>query len=90
MIIVYYRNRETGAIERAHTWKEVPDINLASAIEEYNQKGGQVFAEDFPDDSLTVFLLERRKEMDKQRKDAIRDAMSALEEAMDCVRYLED
>ena len=90
MIIVYYRNRETGAIERAHAWKAVPYINLASAIEEYNQRGGlEAFAEEFPGDSLTVFLWERRNEQDKQIADAVRDAMSALEEAMDCVRYLE-
>ena len=93
MIIIYYQSRENGKFTNVHEdHANAGKEKLAEAIARYNNAGHTTAAGmvEVADNSLEAYLFEtrnRRADIDRQ---AIRDAIDAIETALDNVRYLED
>lgn len=91
MIIIYYRHRETGEITNAHASLDCQMEIIEAATAKYN---GQEFktaayVAEVADDSLEAYLFRTRHLRANLDRQAIQDAIDALETAMDNVRYLE-
>lgn len=92
MIIVYYRDRETGKITNAHDALGHQTMEaIQAAMEKYNGQGFKTAAHvaEVADDSLEAYLFSTRHLRANLDRQAIQDAIDALEAAMDNVRYLE-
>lgn len=92
MIIVYYKKRDTGEFTNVHdNHGHATMETLAQAIEKYNEGGHQTTAGvvEVADDSLEAYLFKTRHMRANLDREAIRDAIDALETALDNVRYLE-
>lgn len=96
MIIIYYRD-ESGAIVSHHGPAEGQTLEkLQELVLEYNKKSEErktrnrtAFVEEVADDSLTAYLFKKAAERRKLDKEAVQDAISSIEAALDSVRDLE-
>lgn len=93
MIIIYYQSRENGEFTNVHedhagAGKE----KLAEAIARYNEADYPTTAGmvEVADNSLEAYLFKTRAHRADLDRQAIRDAIDAIETALDNVRYLED
>lgn len=92
MIIIYYRDRETGEITNAHDSLDHMTMEaVEAAMEKYNGQGFKTaaYVAEVADDSLEAYLFKTRRLRANLDRQAIQDAIDALETAMDNVRYLE-
>lgn len=94
MIIIYHRNKKTGRIENAgKPTKSLPQTmdGIAPLIAEYNSKDYKnvAVAVEVADDGLEAYLLERMNKRANLDKQAVRDTIAAIQDALDCARYLE-
>lgn len=94
MIIIYYRDVDAdGKITRAHTPPE--DWTLEETqerINQYNSEHGHrstVHALQVEDGSIEAYLYQRANERAKWDREALQEAISAIEDALDTVRGLE-
>ena len=95
MIIVYHKNKETGKIVNAgKPSKTLPQTmdGIAPLIAEYNSKdhGTVAVAVEVADDGLEAYLLNRMNKRANMDKQAVKDTIAAIQDALDCARYLED
>lgn len=93
MLIVYYKTPK-GKITNAH--KLPSHINAADApkiVEEYNNKPEnekqKAYIADLQEGSLERYLYERSERKIQYSKEAIEDAIDALDRARDCINCLE-
>ena len=92
MIIIYYRDKTTGEIDRAHLSKEGQTMaDLAPLITKYNSDYPRsvVAAVEVADDSLEAYLFNKTKERKKWDQEIVQDAIEALQDALDYVRSLD-
>ena len=96
MIIVYYRDKKTGAITRHHngplacTAEET--VALAKEFNEKNKDKDDVpiaYVHEPDPGSLTEHLLNYLERKHKYTEETIRAALDALEEARDAINSLE-
>lgn len=93
MIIIYYKNRETGQYENVHLPRPGQTMtDLALVIERYNdmQYRTTCGAVEVADDGLEAYLFSTRNLRANVDKAALRDAIESLESALADVRFLED
>lgn len=91
MIIIYYRDRDTGKILDVHGPKGHTMEDLAVLIEHYNAEGRRIAtAVEVADDSLEAYLFVHRNQRMNADREAIQDAIEALQNALSFVRDLED
>ena len=92
MIIVYYRDSE-GKIVRHHTAPDDWTLELAQErIDQFNSEQSNkatAYALQAEDGSIEAYLYQKAQERAKWNKDALRNAISAIEDALDEVRGLE-
>lgn len=92
MIIVYYKNKETGEYTQVHTVRQEATLaGLAQAIANFNEEhpGTTCGAVEVADDSLEAYLFGTRNLRAKMDREAVQDAIDALHNALDYVRALE-
>ena len=92
MIIIYYKDKKTGQIGNAHRAKDgQTTADLAPLIAEYNSEDhmAEAAAVEVADDSLEAYLFNRMNERKKWDQEAVRDAIEAIQDALDYVRNLE-
>lgn len=95
MLLVYYRDKD-GAIVRHHPAPEgmAPD-QLQENIRAYNfeearkKDGKTAHFEDVEDGTLLAYMVKKAAERRKLDKEAVQDAISSIEDALDTVRELE-
>ena len=92
MIIIYYKDKETGQITYANRAKDGQTMtDLAPLIAEYNSKGKLAAAAvKVANDSLEAFLFNKMNERKKYDQEVLRDAIEAIQDALDYMRTLED
>ena len=93
MIIIYYRDAD-GKIVRHHTPPE--DWTMETVQERINQYNMEptnkatVYALQVEDESIEAYLYHKAQERAKWDKEALREAIGAIEDALDAVRGLEE
>lgn len=95
MLLVYYRDKD-GAIVRHHPVHEgvTPD-QLRENIRAYNfeearkKDGKTANFEEVEDGTLLAYMVKKAAERRKLDKEAVEDAISSIEDALDTVRELE-
>lgn len=93
MIIIYYQNRQTGKYTRVYENKPGKTMaDLQPLIEDYNKFGNTdtVGAVEVADDSLEAFLFGTRNQRARIDREALQDAISSVEDALNQLRFLED
>ena len=95
MIIIYHKNKKTGRIEHAgKPTKTLPQTmdGLAPMIAKYNSEdhSNVAVAVEVADDGLEAYLLDRMNKRANLDKQAVKDTIAAIEDALSCARYLED
>ena len=93
MIIIYYRDRQTGKYTRVHENRQGHTMaDLEPLIENYNKCGNTdtVGAVEVADDSLEAFLFGTRNQRARIDQEAVQDLISSLEDALYHARFLED
>lgn len=92
MIIVYYKNKTTGEFTRVHTMRDGASMDtLAPLIEKYNTEDytETCGAVEVADDSLEAYLFKTRNQRANWDREAVQDAIDALDSARDYLRALE-
>lgn len=95
MIIIYYKNKETGKIVGAQLPRPVdmtmdalaPLIAQHNAIDKYATVAAAV---EVADDSLEAYLFNGMIERRKYDKEAVQDVIDAIRTALDFAQSLED
>lgn len=93
MIIIFYKSRDTGEYRRLHENRQGHTMaDLAPLIEEYNAKNytDTCGAVEVADDSLEAYLFKTRNQRANWDREAVQDAIDALNNARDYLRALED
>jgi hypothetical protein len=93
VIIIYYRDKQTGKIKRVHENKPGHTMaDLEPLISDYNRNGNTdtAGAVEVADDSLEAFLFGTRSQRARIDHEAVQDLISALEDALYNARFLED
>lgn len=94
MIIIYYKSKQTGEYTRVHGAHRDDTLEkLAPLVADYNARNDTretVGTVEVADDSLEAYLMATRDRRANIDKDAIHDAIEALEDALYHVRRLED
>lgn len=92
MIIVYYTD-QNGKIVRHHATPDDWTLETAQErIDQFNSEQGHkttAHALQAEDGSIEAYLFQKAQERAKWDKDAMRNAISAIEDALDEVRGLE-
>lgn len=95
MLLVYYRDKD-GAIVRHHpapegmTLEQLQENIRAYNFEEARKKDGRtVHFEEVEDGTLLAYMVHKAAERKKLDKEAVQDAISSIEDALDAVRSLE-
>lgn len=95
MLLVYYRDKD-GAIVRHHPAPEGMTLEqLQENIRSYNfsdarKKDGKIaHSEEVEDGTLLAYMVQKAAERRKLDKEAVEDAISSIEDALDAVRGLE-
>lgn len=93
MILVYYR-RKDGTIKNCHQYPAEKGLSLAQeAARSYNvEQAGEdtAYIVECEDSSLEAYLFRKTVEKKNYDREAVQDLISALEEALDTARYLEE
>ncbi len=93
MIIIYYRDKD-GKIMNSHgnTAEKTLD-ELKEMAEIFNRDSGRTkrtaYIAEVEDDSITAYLFQKAAERKKWDSEALQDAISSIEDALDAVRGLE-
>ena len=90
MKLIYYRNKD-GKIVRHHLPpKGMTPEQLATAMEEFNNKGEEkVFCQEIADGSLEMHLYEMAQYRRCFPQEVIRAVLDAIDEARDAINCLE-
>lgn len=92
MIIIYYRDAD-GKIVRHHAApKDWTMETVRERIDQYNKEQGNkatVYALQTEDDSIEAYLYHKAQERAKWDKEALREAIGAIKDALNAVRGLE-
>ena len=95
MLLVYYRDKE-GDIVRHHgisdkmTREQLQENIRAYNFEEARKKDGKTaYFEEVEDGTLLAYMVQKAAERRKLDKEAVQDAISSIEDALDTVRELE-
>lgn len=95
MLLVYYRDKD-GAIVRHHpapegmTPEQLQENVRAYNFEEGRKKDGKTaHFEEVEDGTLLAYMVKKAAERRKLDKEAVQDAISSIEDALDTVRELE-
>lgn len=93
MIIIYYKSKTTGAYTRVH--ENRPGCTMAQLeplIENFNAESHKEIcgAVEVADDSLEAFLFGTRNQRARIDREALQDAISSVEDALNNLRFLED
>ena len=90
MIVIYYRDNNTGKITGYHGSKaewSVPEIERR--IDDFNKTGNSTAGYAvFPDSGIEAFLFNAANENKGCAREAVEDALRALDEARDCMEAL--
>lgn len=93
MVLVYYR-RKDGTIRHYHQYPADKGLDAAQdAAKQYNILHGvedTAYVVEYEDNSIEAYLYRKAVEKKIHDKETVRDLISALEEALDTARYLED
>ena len=91
MIIVYYRWPDEK-IRHAHEVKNLTFDEAQKRVVEYNNTTTQdtAYAIEVAENSLEAYLMDRRNNVLKWKREDIQDAIESLECALDSVRSLMD
>lgn len=95
MLLVYYRDKD-GAIVRHHPAPEgVKMEQFQENVKAYNfeearkENGKTAYLEVVEDGTLLAYMVKKAAERRKLDKEAVQDAISSIEDALDTVRGLE-
>ena len=92
--IIYYRSAE-GRIVAHHKAPDMTPEDLKTAVDTYNgeyskyRRGGTAHIAEVADDGLEAYLCEKAEERFHLKKQCIRDALDALEQAEEEIRSLD-
>lgn len=92
MIICYYKSKETGEYVDTHDGRGKTMEELAPLIENYNRNPKNhrtCGAVEVADDGLEAYLFKTRNERAKIDREAVKEAIDHLYDALAAVRYLE-
>lgn len=93
MILVYYR-RKDGTIRYEHKYPDDKGIDAAkeAAIRYNAEKAGEdtAYVVEYEDTGIEAYLYRKTVEKKHHDKEIVQDLISALSEAMDAARCLED
>lgn len=94
MLIVYFRNKETGEITRYTKFpREVPREEIETKVEEYNTHETyslKAVVHEIEDGSLEHYLLGLCERKQAYEREAISDALDALQEAIGAIESLKE
>lgn len=94
MIIIYYKDKD-GKITHHHaSQKDITLEELGNRVRDFNREradkdGKTAHIFDAEDDGLTAYLFQKAAERKKWDAEALQDAISSIEDALDSVRGLQ-
>ena len=92
MTLIVYRDSEGTIVNHHPAPMQITGEDLAVAIEEYNERkqhGRTACIVEVAEGSFEAYLLERLDKKYRMAKEAIDEALDAIEEARNCINSLE-
>lgn len=93
MTLIYYRKKDTGEITQHHAVPDdwTPEI-VKERLDQYNSEANHkttVYAIQVEAGSFEAYLLNRLEKKYRLAKEAIQEALDAIDEARSCINSLE-
>lgn len=92
MIIIYYRDKDGKITHHQTAPKDLPLEELEDRTRDFNRErtdGKSAHITEAKNDGLMAYLFQKATERKKWDKEALQDAISSIEDALDAVRGLE-